>query len=577
MGVISQLSHALFFNGVTDSVVCPQGDFTKTGLKTEIYGGVARSSASVLQDGDGHRFANINNQTLTSFTVEAWVSPDCGGVIASKAGLFDLRMGTINAPGVASFKVELSNGVTAVASSANNYPTAAGSFIANNVGYNVGQRELYHISGEFNGQQVKLYVNGELMASHKLNKKHTCNVNDQDLYIGGKGGEYRGYIESLHWKADVSTLETRAKPFMLSNSTIGLWRFEEPVSVDDTVFYASSDVTAGDTTITIGTTACQTLYEEVSGKSNTLSSNYTLESLGNYQVANAAHSGGAQVISVAHTPFNLIINPTATDMLSKLPNNSPPERVRLKQINTNGTITVDSIHLDFGVSSDTGSRGVLHSRTAFDASNNLANDSAMVLVRSDLLIDGESGKPYQRVGTGSQAIDRTGAMIIDESLNEFHGFLYSRSLAVNTNNFAPTSWTLAERFKTGHTGRHTFTQKEGHSFLRMFPPIHEQEITRTIDGISDDVSVTFASSYLGLKDIVPINSKVAVTHTAFNARIVEVKTSATTNGVVRNGLASLDAHRDGVIAISVDDIQPFLLRVEASVLIQQVMLNTKST
>ena len=165
----------------------------------------------------------------------------------------------------------------------------------------------------------------------------------------------------------------------------------------------------------------------VSGKSNTLSSNYTLESLGNYQVANAAHSGGAQVISVAHTPFNLIINPTATDMLSKLPNNSPPERVRLKQINTNGTITVDSIHLDFGVSSDTGSRGVLHSRTAFDASNNLANDSAMVLVRSDLLIDGESGKPFQRVGTGSQAIDRTGAMVIDESLNEFHGFLYSRA------------------------------------------------------------------------------------------------------------------------------------------------------
>ena len=78
------------------------------------------------------------------------------------------------------------------------------------------------------------------MASHKMNKKYTCNINDQDLFIGGKGGEYRGYIESLHWKADVSTLETRAKPCMLSNSTIGLWRFEEPVSVDDTVFYATS-------------------------------------------------------------------------------------------------------------------------------------------------------------------------------------------------------------------------------------------------------------------------------------------------------------------------------------------------
>jgi len=153
MAVIGQTSHALFFNGVSDSVVCPQGDFTKTGHKRELNGSVARSSAPVLQDGDGYRFANANNQTLKQFTVEAWVSPDCGGVIASKAGLFELRMGTVDAPGVASFKVQFTNGVTAIAASVNNYPTAAGSFISNNVGYNIGQRELYHISGVFNGEK----------------------------------------------------------------------------------------------------------------------------------------------------------------------------------------------------------------------------------------------------------------------------------------------------------------------------------------------------------------------------------------------------------------------------------------
>ena len=101
MAVITLSSHAMFFNGVSDSIVCPQGDFTKTGHKRELYGGVARSSAPVLQDGDGHRFANANNQTLDRFTVEAWVSPDCGGaVIASKAGLFELGMGTVNTPWV---------------------------------------------------------------------------------------------------------------------------------------------------------------------------------------------------------------------------------------------------------------------------------------------------------------------------------------------------------------------------------------------------------------------------------------------------------------------------------------------
>ena len=171
MGVIGKTSHALFFNGVSDSVVCPQGNFVKTGHKRELNGSVARSSAPVLQDGDSHRFANANNQSLESFTVEAWVSPDCGGIIESKAGLFELRMGTVDAPGVASFKVELTNNISVIATSVNNYPTNAASFISNNVGYNIGQRELYHISGEFNGEQVKLYVNGELIAAHKMNKK----------------------------------------------------------------------------------------------------------------------------------------------------------------------------------------------------------------------------------------------------------------------------------------------------------------------------------------------------------------------------------------------------------------------
>ena len=68
-------------------------------------------------------------------------------------------------------------------------------------------------------------------------------MNDKDLFIGGKGGEYRGYIESVHWKNEVSSIESRTKPFMLSTSTIGLWRFEEPVDVDDTIFKITSNVT----------------------------------------------------------------------------------------------------------------------------------------------------------------------------------------------------------------------------------------------------------------------------------------------------------------------------------------------
>ena len=47
-----------------------------------------------------------------------------------------------------------------------------------------------------------------------------------------------------------------------------------------------------------------------------------------------------------------------------------------------------------------------------------------------------------------------------------------RALAVG-NTFSPASWSIAERFKTGHTGRHKHT-KEGHSFLRLLPPIQNK-------------------------------------------------------------------------------------------------------
>jgi hypothetical protein len=558
MSVIGKSSHAIYFNGVSDSIVCPQGDFTQTGQKIiDSSGNVARGSATVLQDSDGYRRAKTVNQGLTAFSVEAWVSPDCGGVIASKEGLFSLRMGSVNQPAPASFSVQLPNGLSILARTAVNYPTNAASFISNSYANNTGQRELYHILGQFMGDRVKLYINGELMAAEKVDKRYSCVVNDQDLFIGGKGGEYRGYIEAVQWKRSVSTVDDIAVPIKASASSIGLWRFEEPVEVDKEVFYIKSDVTAGSTTITLDTAQCQTLYELVSGKNDSPSS-FDLLSLGDYQVLNKANN---TVEAIAHTPFNLLINPTVSDTVTGLKNNTPPERVRLKSINLSaGTITVNSIHLDFNVDSTKGARGVLHPRTAFHAVNNLANDSTMVLIRSDLLIDSQTGKPYQRVGAGSQAIDRTGAMIIDESGNDFHGFFYSRNIAVNTNNFAPTTWTIDDKFKTGHSGRHVFSHREGHPYLRFLPKVYKQEVNRTIDGVSDDVLVSFGGADVGVKDQLPINSKVSIMHTMLNEKINRVETSSTTTAVVKNGLSSLEPNKDGIIAIAVDDIKPFLLK-----------------
>ena len=99
--------------------------------------------------------------------------------------------------------------------------------------------------------------------------------------------------------------------------------------------------------------------------------------------------------------MNLLINPTGTDINTGNPNSKPPERVRLKSISSDGTIIVESIHLDFDANTDTGSRGILHSRTAFNSASNLTNDSTVVILMSDLLLDEGTGQPIQPPGLGS--------------------------------------------------------------------------------------------------------------------------------------------------------------------------------
>ena len=561
MAVFGATSNALFFNGVNDSVICPQGSFIHTGHKVSSD---ARTSSNVLQDGDNHRQMKSSMQPLGKFSVEAWVSPDCGGVIVSKDGSFELRMGSVGAPAPAIFTIHTQEGVSFSVKSANNYPTNAGSFVLNNVGLNTEQRELYHIIGAFSESELRLYINGELIAYEILNQNYSVLANTQDLYLGGKGGEYRGYIESVHWKEGVPTIDMRALPATKELATLGLWRFEEPVEVDSDIFHIKSALSANATSITLDAIQVQTLYRLISGKSDSFTGTYTPESLGNYRAMNSAHPSGKQAVSIPHRAWNLLINPTGTDIMSRLPNSKPPERVRLVSLSDAGTIVVNSIHLDFNTDSTYGARGVLHARTAYVPATQLAHDSTMVLIRSDLLVDSQTGKPHQMAGMASQAIDRTGAMVIDESGNDNHGFIYSRQCSVNEsgNPFTVSSanWTINDKFKTGHNGRHHYNYSEGHPFLRMLPPSTEHHITRTIDGLADNIRVHFASANLGIKDQLPINSKISLTHTALYGAIHSVVTSATVTNVIRNGMSSLDSTQDGVIAIGVDNIKPFLLK-----------------
>jgi len=497
--------------------------------------------------------------------------------------MFKLSVGSVGAPAPAVFSVTTRTKAGDVrvftarsAQTINNsysgiiYPTAGQSFIANNTELSKGGRELLHVVGMFNEKRVSIFINGQIVASNKISSGSMCTPTNSDLYLGGKGGEFRGYIEGVHFRLGVDEDSVIPAPMVRQSSTVGLWRFEEPVEVDDTEFYIKSSANAGDTALTLDTTQVQSLYEIISGKSTPMPSTYTVPSLGDYQVGVTTHSDGAKKVKIAHTSVNLLINPTGTDIKTGKPNSKPPERVRLKSISSTGSITVESIHLDFDMSTDTGSRGILHGRTAFDATNNLAHDSLIVILRSDLLLDPGSGSPLQPPGLGSQAIDRNGMTIIDESGNGFHGFLHSRNMSINESgnpySISNANWAIDSKFQTGHSGRHKFSHCSGHPYLRILPRASKERVTQTVDGLADSIYAVFDGQSINLPEQIPINSQISLLKSNTLLDGVRVITTGTVAQIKRNGLGTLDPDRDEIISIggSGFNITPFLLKSHAT-------------
>ena len=79
---IGRTSNAFFFDGVTDSILIPQGNFTSVGPTQDILGKTGKGS---------DEFTNINSMIDGGFAIEAWVVPDCGGVVVSRKDSLNLN------------------------------------------------------------------------------------------------------------------------------------------------------------------------------------------------------------------------------------------------------------------------------------------------------------------------------------------------------------------------------------------------------------------------------------------------------------------------------------------------------
>ena len=572
MSLIINPGYALKFNGISDSVLIP----------------VSNNAIHGIQDGERDRLPIAIN----SFTIETWFTPDSGGTLFEQDNVMRLTAGTPSAPAPATFEVRLINpasGRDAIFSLSSAQPVTKANgrlaywdgILLPSVGelmhesysntdaskndltaFNEGHRELINLTVIFNRRELSMHINGDLVAKRTFDEDFQLVPQQNHMYIGGKGGDYRGTIETIHWSRGAKVSGTKQYGPVKSDQTLGLWRFEEPIDPISTVVTTTTSLsaaTAVTSTITVSTTDAVTLAKALTGQatvSGTITFTAAPYSQGNYVVKKYAATSSSD-ISVAKVPFNLLINPRGYDPLTGKPTNKSPERVRLLSINTsNGQMVVESIHRDFTTNAN-GNRGLLMTH---------ASGSEIVVITGDCIVDGGKGNAFQPQGAGTQFSQRQGQVCIDESNFGNHGIAFPMSMAIDThefNGFSASSANPGEGFFSGHGGRHIYNHVISHPFMGLLPEPSSHKVEKKLDASADIITATFPAMLSDIRSMAPPNSIVSSYDTQPSVEIKSLTNIAKVGYVIENGMADIDDSQRKVLALGGSTFNPDLFALKS--------------
>jgi hypothetical protein len=564
--------YAIKFNGISDSILVPVNNKFIHGVQNEERKGLPKA--------------------LNSFTLETWFIPDCGGVIFEQENVMRLTVGSPSSPAPATFEIRLRNqasGRDAVytLSTAKPVTKANGkiaywdgiqfplendmhtSYLATDAeredssAFNEGHRELLNVTVIFDRKTINLFVNGDLAVSQELEEVHELVTQQNHIYLGGRGGDFRGTLEAVHWSRGALVSGYQQYAPVKSDNTIGLWRFEEPVSPISLITTTPSITasTSANSTITIGATAAQSLVDELSGQSGLTSIDFTASpySGGSYSVTVHAVSS-TSTVSIPKVPYNILVNPLGYSQTTGKPTAKSPERMRLMAVNASaGTITVESIHLDFSANATNGRRGALASHDA----------GRFVIITGDCIVDTGNGNDFQPYGTGTQFSQRQGQVIIDESDFGNNGIMFSQSMAIDSheyNKFSASSSNVGKSFVAGHSGRHILNHVTSHPFMGTLPPTSSHGVEKKLDIGSDVIVAGFPSQFSDIRSTVPINSVVSSYDAHGPIKIDYLLNSSLVSDIVENGMSDIDDTQRNILAIGGKGFvpEPFMLKSTSS-------------
>jgi hypothetical protein len=246
MGLHKIKSKAVRYNGFTDGMVVPTGQFKESGvnlLRPTYAGGASTTKSDATKIGRLHLPTETNplNRILGPFTIDAFIVPNYGGTVVVKPKCFELKVGHPfkNAP--IEFSIHCVGRVFTLSTAfdvntlreSHSGTYGGGEHLPDDI--SEGAQPLMLVTAQFTGDEMRIYVNTNLVASLNLVEQRILDNVSSDMYIGGRGGEYRGIIESIRIERGVNS--PILQPLTVTDQTVGLWDFEDEIDIPDLHFF----------------------------------------------------------------------------------------------------------------------------------------------------------------------------------------------------------------------------------------------------------------------------------------------------------------------------------------------------
>ena len=612
MGVVRFYGKALRLNGFTDGLVVPTGKYRETGfdLRPNEFAATIKSTKShATKTGRMHieSISNPLNAIRGSFTIDAYIVPDYGGVIVEKPGSFKLKYGEPFSNGKLLFEVHtadrpytLSTSFNAPVHTVSNsgvYSSSSNAHRPQDLTF--GQQGLVLVTAQYTQKEIKCFINGDLVAELNLGGEGSIlQESSSDIFIGGRGGEFRGAVESIRIAQGI--IDPKIEPLTKTQNTFGLWTFNDEYDIPDIYFFDNtrpgathqgrdgpdrhnglSDIPM----VAIGYDFNTTHFKirDYSANPGGPSDRYSaLEKLAAFtqgitleevkdqtwysstlDLTDQAYFTGVNstvlnaVINHAGTsPSTGIITPPdsqnvrfgdgtvlATSSTSTLnPSVNRIERIRITGIDfANSRLNCTSVHLANDAANGTVDNFPETQGHLFAHTDN--TPVYFTIGKADLLIDpgntetnaSVTGQRKRKRDTFTLAQYVQGQRFEDTSGFSNDAFFFSTKSRSTASTDADTLYDPSDTY--GGMGAVTpYNLIEGSFYLKMLPSPDEQSVKQTVQGIAN--TFQYVNDDVNIHTLVSENQKVKVTEPVYHGEIARVINKSTTIGATDSGSSS---------------------------------------